>query len=358
MPRSAYTNNGRPKNATDVTALSLTGGLAGVTLSDVGASFDRDLSLARWAELLALFGRIGRAAHWWIGDAINHGEAAYGTRYTQYLNVTGYRYQTLANLAYTARQIPLSRRRENVDFSHHAEVAALPAPVADRILQIADPSLRDDKQPLAVAEVRDLVRQAQRQDAADAAPPMPDGLYSVILADPPWRHDVGTTDPSRAIELQHYATMSLDAICALPLPAIADDAVLFLWATAPLLPEALEVMSEWGFTYRTGLVWDKERIGLGYWVRGRHEHLLVGTCGNPHPPETALRPESVVRAARGAHSAKPPVIHEIIGAMFPGASKIELFARQARPGWDVWGAEAAAPASPEARAPSTTEVGA
>ena len=81
----------------------------------------------------------------------------------------------------------------------------------------------------------------------------------------------------------HYPTMSLEEIKALDVAAIAaDDCVLFLWATAPMLPQALEVMAAWGFAYETQFVWVKDRVGTGYWFRNRHELLLVGVKGeNP-----------------------------------------------------------------------------
>jgi N6-adenosine-specific RNA methylase IME4 len=70
--------------------------------------------------------------------------------------------------------------------------------------------------------------------------------------------------------------MSLEAICALPVSNIAnDDSILFLWATAPKLAECMDVIKAWGFTYRTGLVWTKDKIGMGYYVRNQHEHLLI-----------------------------------------------------------------------------------
>lgn len=104
--------------------------------------------------------------------------------------------------------------------------------------------------------------------------------YGVIYADPPWRYDDAT--PNRAVE-NHYPTMSNEEICALPVPA-ADDCVLYLWATAPKLREALEVMEAWGFNYRTHAIWDKVKIGMGYWFRGQHELLLIGTRGDVRTP--------------------------------------------------------------------------
>jgi len=106
--------------------------------------------------------------------------------------------------------------------------------------------------------------------------PLPEGKYEVILADPPWKYDF-SKDSTDSIEY-HYPTMILEEIKNLKVPS-ADNAVLFLWATAPKLKEALEVIESWGFKYKTCAVWDKEWIGMGYWFRGQHELLLVGIKG-------------------------------------------------------------------------------
>jgi N6-adenosine-specific RNA methylase IME4 len=116
-----------------------------------------------------------------------------------------------------------------------------------------------------------------------------------------------------------------------------------LWSVAPNLPEALQVMDSWGFEYATSMVWVKHAIGTGYWVRNRHELLLIGTRGDmPHPSPSA-RPDSVIEAPRREHSRKPDEAYELIERMFPSLPKIELFARQARPGWDAWGKKPLSP---------------
>jgi N6-adenosine-specific RNA methylase IME4 len=113
---------------------------------------------------------------------------------------------------------------------------------------------------------------------------------------------------------------------------------LFLWATAPKLPEAFEVMEAWGFSYKTCSVWDKEKIGMGYWFRGQHELLLVGTKGQVSPPPPQARESSVYRESRGEHSAKPKRYYEMIESMFPGKAYLELFARSKHSDdWEVWG---------------------
>lgn len=179
---------------------------------------------------------------------------------------------------------------------------------------------------------------AQRTERQHVAPP--EGKFSLIYADPPWRYEHVRTE-SRAIENQ-YPTMDLDEICALPIPDVAhDDCVLFLWATSPKLWESMRVIDAWGFTYRTCAVWDKQKIGMGYYFRQRHELLLVAAKGALPVPEASERVSSVIVAPRAEHSRKPDVVYELIEAMYPDTTKIELFCRRPREGWSAWGNEVA-----------------
>ena len=163
-----------------------------------------------------------------------------------------------------------------------------------------------------------------------------DKKYQIIYADPPWRYSF-CKDNADKIE-NHYPTMLLEDIKTLKIP-IADNAVLYLWATAPKLLEALAVMKAWGFTYKTQGMWDKMWIGMGYWFRGQHELLLVGTKGKFSPPKQEDRKSSVHQEKRIGHSRKPTYFRDLISKSFPDKSKIELFAREKTPGWDVWGNE-------------------
>lgn len=165
-----------------------------------------------------------------------------------------------------------------------------------------------------------------------------DTKYPVIYADPPWRYEnPSMAGSSRSIE-NHYPTMALDEICALPVADLAtEDAMLYLWTTAPKLAESFEVVTAWGFEYRTCMVWDKVKIGMGYYARNQHEHLLICRRGNIPAPEPGTQPSSVYREVRGEHSAKPHFFYEMIEADYPNLPKIELFCRSPRKGWSVWG---------------------
>lgn len=168
--------------------------------------------------------------------------------------------------------------------------------------------------------------------------------YPVIYADPPWQFGVRSEVTGREKSAEnHYPTMPTDAICGL-FEEIGDpakrDAVLFLWATNPMLPDALRVMAAWGFTYVHHWIWDKEVAGTGYWGRDRHELLLIGKRGDVVAPLPGTQPETVYRERKGPHSAKPDWFTEQIEHLYPGMLRLEMFCRSPRPGWHAWGYEA------------------
>jgi len=183
-------------------------------------------------------------------------------------------------------------------------------------------------------------KQAQREvmHSAKREQPLPAGRFQVIYADPPWRYENSGFNESADAQ---YPTMALDDICALPIHQLTTDtSVLFLWATNPLLLEAIKVLESWGFEYKTNIAWVKDAgRGKGWFLKSKHELLLIGV--KPDTPHPAERPDSAFEAARGTvHSRKPVRAYEIIEAMYPG-SKVELFARVARNGWSLWGNESA-----------------
>lgn len=172
----------------------------------------------------------------------------------------------------------------------------------------------------------------------------PNKKYSCILADPPWKFKTYSAKGITAKGAEgQYPCMTLDDIKALPVSEIAaKDCFLFLWATFPMLPEALEVMKEWGFKYKTGASWIKKTkngkiaFGTGYILRSASELLLVGTRGNPKVLNKSTRNfiDGVVRE----HSRKPDSQYAFIENLV-GGERIELFARQSWNGWDCWGNE-------------------
>jgi N6-adenosine-specific RNA methylase IME4 len=190
-------------------------------------------------------------------------------------------------------------------------------------------------------EVKRERRDAREQAAAGRILALPNKQYGVIWSDPEWREEVW----SREIELDrapdnHYSTSPEEVIKSRPVASIAAaHSVLYLWLTIQHLAIAIDVMRAWGFTYKSHVIWRKPSMGLGRWVRSRHEILLIGTHGSPPAPAPGTQWESVIDADRGAHSEKPATFYGIVEAHYPSMPKIELNARRRRPGWDPWGLE-------------------
>lgn len=181
-------------------------------------------------------------------------------------------------------------------------------------------------------------RQVKAETIAQREAAMPSGKYRVLLADPPWSY--GNTQPDYHPEQRdHYPVMSLASICALPVIEWAmDNAVLFLWATSPILEDAFAVIAAWGFEYKASFVWDKVAHNMGHYNSVRHEFLLVCTRGACQPDVRKLF-DSVVTEERTVHSRKPAVFYEIIETLYTTGPYLELFARARRKGWDVYGYE-------------------
>lgn len=168
-------------------------------------------------------------------------------------------------------------------------------------------------------------------------------LYGVIYIDPPWRFEPWSreTGMDRAAD-NHYPTEELADLKTWKIPA-ADDAVIFMWTTSPMLAQSLELMATWGFVYKSNCIWVKPHAGTGYWFRNRHEQLLVGTKGKVPAPALGEQYDSVIEAPLGEHSVKPNAFAEMIEDMFPNVPALEMCARGPRLGWDVWGNEAPEP---------------
>ena len=293
-----------------------------------------DMTFDEWADLGDRLERMSEGVMWWVGDWWRTGQQRYGERAKHAAESGRWSFQTFADAGWVAAKFETSRRREVLPFSHHREVAALPEPVADELLDKAE------AERWTREELRQQVREVRRSDRVATivrqhdASPSALGPFPVLYADPPWRYQFAESD-TRGIENQ-YPTMALDEIRDLMVPA-AEDSMLFLWATSPKLTEALAVLEEWGFTYRTCMVWVKDRIGMGYYARQQHELLLIGARGDIPAPAPATRPPSVVTAPRAEHSAKPDEVYELIERMYPGYPKCELFQRRPRDGWVGWG---------------------
>ena len=120
----------------------------------------------------------------------------------------------------------------------------------------------------------------------------------------------------------------------------APNSVLAIWTLSPMLDECCQLIRAWGFTLKSGLVWVKDKIGMGFWCRSRHQHLILASRGAPLIPVGRDRPDSVIESPRRGHSEKPDEVYAILERMFAGVPKVELFHRgELRPGWHTWGNE-------------------
>jgi N6-adenosine-specific RNA methylase IME4 len=177
------------------------------------------------------------------------------------------------------------------------------------------------------AEQQRATNAALAERLANAPPPLPLGRYSVLAIDPPWPLECALP----------YPTMPLEQIAALPVSdLLAEDAVVWLWTTNSFLQKAFGVVEGWGVEYRTKLEWAKDRVGTGTLLRGQTEPCLVFTRGRPRV--TLTTQSTLLVAPVREHSRKPDEFYALVESLCPG-SKLELFAREPRPGWDAWGAE-------------------
>lgn len=191
----------------------------------------------------------------------------------------------------------------------------------------------------------EAMRKLKRADVLRKTKALPKGKYRVIYSDPPWQYQdtKAFEEYEQTAADSHYPTMSTQELCALGVGELAaEDSVLFCWATFPLLPEALRVISAWGFTYKTAFVWAKGRPNMGNYHRADAELLLLATKGSGVPDEGFVRMSQVQQVTReGRHSSKPEHFRELIDQMYKHGPRIELFRRGDAPeGWEVWGNEA------------------
>ena len=299
--------------------------LTPVSLQVVGEMSDGDREIT-WQKLAHISGGIQR----WVGDFYN-ATKKYG-RAIEMAHDSGLEQKTVWNAGTVMASVEPSRRREGLSFGHEAEVARFEPALQEEWLEKAD------RHGWSVKKLRVAIRDAKLLDR----PPLPDGVFDVMLADPPWEY--GPENPQGGPVSLHYPSMSIEALCEMQLPRLADDAVLFMWVTNAMLKKAFMVLEGWGFEYKTNMVWIKtglKRPGSGYYVRGRHEFVFIATRGSFTPRDRHISPiGSYFEAPVGEHSEKPTVLHNFIEQMYPNCSYVEMFARKERDGWTSWGNEA------------------
>ena len=161
----------------------------------------------------------------------------------------------------------------------------------------------------------------------------PTGKYNLIVIDPPWP---GPYEPDGLRGAGDYPTMTLEQITNMKIPA-DKDCILWLWGIDIHLKKTLEIIEQWGFTRKSTLIWNKQKIGLGHWLRNQHEYCFLATKGKPifHGENIP----SVLNTPRLKHSEKPKEFYELAEKASPYQKKLDYFARQKRKGWDTYGDE-------------------
>lgn len=164
------------------------------------------------------------------------------------------------------------------------------------------------------------------------------GPFDIIVADPPWKFSSNSKAKPGRNAMRHYDCMTDAEIKNLPVADwAAPNCLLFMWVTAPMLRRAIEIPESWGFRYVSEMMWAKERIGTGFWVRNRHEPILIYKRGKFPCPKPAPFPDSIISGQQREHSRKPDRLQEEIDRIWPNACKLEMFARQERAGWHAFG---------------------
>lgn len=296
---------------------------------------DEAMEIDEWKELGQSLKQVEGSVQFWIGDWARFGDKQGFTGkyvdskvYDELEELTGLSHNTIKQYKWVA-EATSSNRLDDVSFTHHMEVAKLPEEKQVEFLT------RASEEKLSVRELREEIKKEKFKEDV----PVPEGVYRVIYADPPWKYNDkheynGTTGAST-----HYPTMSIEELCEMELPETEDDAVLFMWVTSPLLEDSFSVINSWGFKYKTSFVWDKVKHNMGHYNSVRHELLLVCTKGSCTPDVPKLF-DSVISVERSdKHSEKPDEFREIIDTIYTTGNKVELFARTKKEGWAHYGNE-------------------
>ena len=309
------------------------------TLHETGITVSGRPEFKDWEAVGEFLRGVYKAAPFWWGDWLKYGEGRedWAERMSQALEASGYEYDTLKNLKYVCENVAPSRRRIDVPFTHHAEVASLsPKEQTEWLEKTVDKGL-------SVRDLRMEIRASKRRGIIEGQAEIK-GMFRVVYADPPWTYgDAGVVKGTAyGKAARHYPTMTIEELCKMPVAShVQEDAVLFLWVTAPLLlqtPGPREVISAWGFEPKTGMVWNKVLGNFGHYVHICHEHLIIATRGSCLPDQPTPQPKSVETIRRsGEHSEKPDEFRKMIDKLYTKGSKLELFGRKVVKGWTVYG---------------------
>ena len=322
----------------------------------VGLEMQRESTPTEWEQYGEVLRRVDEAKQWAIGDWLVDGKKHYGDKLYEraeaLLDIPSNKLEQYATIARRFKN--LRQRKFSLTYTHHYEVASLKTIAEDKDgkLHLSDETDYDkidelltkaEKEKLSVKALRDEVRKHKEEQQEYIRLANAPEKYSIIYADPPWKYTSGdqhTHEEQETVLGTHYPSMTITELCKLPVKQMAyENAVLFLWVTSPLLEEAFEIISAWGFNYKTSMVWDKVAHNVGNYVSVRHEFLLI--CAKGTPPSPTKLVDSVYSEDRSEHSRKPQYFRDLIDDIYPTGKRVELFARGELPEhWDSWGNEA------------------
>jgi len=197
-------------------------------------------------------------------------------------------------------------------------------------------TVKDSGEELTSVGLYRLAQKLTRQEnqISQKVTSLPKGKFEVIVIDPPWPY--GTEyDPKTRRIASPYPEMSIEKIREIKIPA-SDNCVLWLWTTHKFLSEAFKLLKDWEFEYKLTLVWNKEKMGIGSWLRCQVEFCLLGIKGNPEWNLTNER--DIISETRREHSRKPNKFYQMVEKLCKGR-KLDMFSREKRDGWQVWGNE-------------------
>ena len=269
-------------------------------------------------------------------------KATKGNQYTgKMVDNSGVNNQTKADVIRDAGFTPMQVSRFETLAAHPEIVAQAKAEARENddivsrslVLEKVKAQKREELREQRDSAIQDQIERPKTNNHVDIF--TTDRKYRVIYADPPWSYNDKQNIEVLGGAEKHYLTMPLDEICKLPIPA-EDNAVLFIWVTSPMLEDSFKVINAWGFKYKTSFVWDKVAHNMGHYNSVRHEFLLICTRGSC-TPDVAKLFDSVVSIERTEHSRKPKEFRDMIDTLYPIGNRLEMFAREAPDGWDVWG---------------------
>lgn len=317
----------------------------GITLHARGAMFDGDPTRKEWVDAFAFACAAEDASPWWVIDLNTYLEERDDWKpYKDQMIAAATKHlaqQTVYNRLSVGRRVKGVARELAASLAHASAVASLDPDDQVKMLEKAN------SEGLNARELGLEVKAMKRPTVIEGQATL-EGMFPTIYADFPWRY--GNRPPSGSGAGEHYPGMTVEEGCRLPVEAHASpNAVLFFWITAPYLyyatdpaqgPDAYRIIRAWGFTPKTGMVWDKVEHNFGNYVSIRHEHLIIATRGRCLPVRPTPMIDSVLTERKdGPHSAKPESFRKVVERLYDGPY-LELFGRERVDGWTVFGNDA------------------